>query len=123
MTILEISDLSKHYGEGADRTDVLSGINLKVEEGEFIAIVGFSGSGKTTLMGLIAGRLSPSAGRITFQGRDITRQRPDCIDTAKHDVIVLVVGNAIALHQCLEDVSTQVRTVHVRQATLAAPGG
>ncbi|NRB30102.1 MAG: ABC transporter ATP-binding protein [Rhizobiaceae bacterium] len=71
MTILEISDLSKHYGEGADRTDVLSGINLKVEEGEFIAIVGFSGSGKTTLISALAGLIKPDQGSVLFRGQHI----------------------------------------------------
>ena len=48
--ILELSDVCKHYGEGAKRAEVLSGINLSVEEGEFVAILGFSGAGKTTLI-------------------------------------------------------------------------
>jgi len=50
MAFLEISGLSKAYGHGEHRRGVLGGIDLKVEEGEFVAIVGFSGSGKTTLI-------------------------------------------------------------------------
>ena len=64
MTILEVAGLSKHYGEGDKRTQVLSDINLKVEKGEFIAIVGFSGSGKTTLISMIGGLLTPTSGTI-----------------------------------------------------------
>jgi len=71
MTILEISGLSKSYGEGADRTEVLSNINLKVAEGEFIAIVGFSGSGKTTLISLLAGLIEPDEGGVIFKGTEI----------------------------------------------------
>lgn len=71
MSILEISQVGKHYGEGANRTDVLTDINLKVEDGEFIAIVGFSGSGKTTLMSLLAGLIEPDAGGIIFKGKEI----------------------------------------------------
>ena len=77
MTILEISNVSKHYGEGASRSDVLTDINLKVEEGEFIAIVGFSGSGKTTLMSLLAGLIEPDAGGIIFKNKEIDGPSPD----------------------------------------------
>ena len=73
MTILEITGLSKHYGEGDQRTDVLSNINLKVEEGEFIVIVGFSGSGKTTLISALAGLIEPDAGGVLFRDKYITK--------------------------------------------------
>ncbi|MEO1141588.1 MAG: ATP-binding cassette domain-containing protein, partial [Pseudomonadota bacterium] len=59
MSYLEISGLSKHYGSGEDKNEVLDDINLKIEEGEFIAIVGFSGSGKTTLISALAGLIKP----------------------------------------------------------------
>jgi nitrate/nitrite transport system ATP-binding protein len=72
MAFLEISGLSKHYGDGPDRTDVLKDIHLKVEEGEFIAIVGFSGSGKTTLISALAGLIQPDEGGVIFKGREIT---------------------------------------------------
>ena len=68
MTILEISGLSKHYGEGKRRTEVLNNINLKVQEGEFIAIVGFSGAGKTTLISTLAGLIKPDKGSVLFRG-------------------------------------------------------
>lgn len=77
MTILEVTGLSKAYGEGARRTDVLSDINLKVEEGEFIAIVGFSGSGKTTLISAIAGLVRPDSGGVLVRGKEIDRPGPD----------------------------------------------
>lgn len=71
MTILEISGLSKHYGAGDARTEVLKDVNLKVQDGEFIAIVGFSGSGKTTLISAIAGLIEPDAGGIIFRDREV----------------------------------------------------
>lgn len=77
MTILEISGLSKSYGEGENRTDVLSNINLKVAEGEFIAIVGFSGSGKTTLISLLAGLTEPDEGGVIFKGTEIDGPGPE----------------------------------------------
>jgi len=77
MSFLEISNVSKSYGEGAARTDVLAGIDLKVEEGEFIAIVGFSGTGKTTLISLLAGLIEPDTGGIVFKGKEIDGPSPD----------------------------------------------
>lgn len=77
MTILEISGLSKSYGDGAEHTEVLSNINLKVAEGEFIAIVGFSGSGKTTLISLLAGLIEPDEGGVIFKGSEIDGPGPE----------------------------------------------
>lgn len=77
MSILEISGLSKSYGEGAMRTDVLDDINLKVSEGEFIAIVGFSGSGKTTLISALAGLIAPDEGGVIFKGKEIDGPGPE----------------------------------------------
>lgn len=71
MAFLDITGLSKSYGEGAGRTDVLSGVDLEVTEGEFIAIVGFSGSGKTTLISAVAGLIKPDAGEIRVKGKPI----------------------------------------------------
>ncbi len=77
MSFVEITGLSKHYGEGANRTEVLSNINLKVEESEFIAIVGFSGSGKTTLISAIAGLIEPDTGGVIFKGKEIDGPSPE----------------------------------------------
>ncbi len=77
MPILEISNVSKSYGEGANRTDVLKDINLKVEDGEFIAIVGFSGTGKTTLISLLAGLIEPDEGGIIFKDKEIDGPHAD----------------------------------------------
>lgn len=77
MAFLEISGLSKHYGEGARRNPVLTDINLKVAEGEFIAIVGFSGSGKTTLISALAGLVKPDAGGVIFKGREVDGPGPE----------------------------------------------
>jgi len=77
MAVLELSNVSKSYGEGTDKTDVLKNINLKVEDGEFLVLLGFSGTGKTTLINLLAGLEMPSSGRVTFKGEDITGPGPE----------------------------------------------
>ncbi|MEJ8473207.1 ABC transporter ATP-binding protein [Roseibium algae] len=77
MAFLEISNVSKSYGEGANRSDVLDDINLKVDEGEFIAIVGFSGTGKTTLISLLAGLIEPDSGGIIFKDKEISGPSPE----------------------------------------------
>ncbi len=69
---LEIEGLCKSYGDGAKRTEVLHEVNLNIEAGEFVAIVGFSGSGKTTLISAIAGLLAPDAGEIRVKGQRVT---------------------------------------------------
>jgi nitrate/nitrite transport system ATP-binding protein len=71
MAYLELKNISKTYGLGANTTEVLSDINLNIEEGEFVAIVGFSGSGKTTLVNLINGLLSPTSGEVLFKGEPV----------------------------------------------------
>ena len=77
MAYLELKSLSKHYGEGPERTDVLHDVDLAVEEGEFVAIVGFSGAGKTTLISLMAGLIAPDGGTVTLKGRPVTGPGPD----------------------------------------------
>ncbi|WP_010523433.1 ABC transporter ATP-binding protein [Aquimarina agarivorans] len=69
---IELRNVSKSYGEGDDRVEVLRNINLVIEEGEFVAIVGFSGSGKTTLIKLISGLEFPDEGEVLYKGAPVT---------------------------------------------------
>ena len=75
--LLELKNVSKAYGEGNARTQVLNNINLNIQDGEFIAIVGFSGSGKTTLISTIAGLIQADGGDLLKQGKPITSPGPD----------------------------------------------
>ena len=75
--LLEIKNLRKTFGTGKDVTPVLTGINLNIKKGEFVAIVGFSGSGKTTLISSIAGLITPDSGDILINGKSIKGPGPD----------------------------------------------
>ena len=75
MGILEISQLEYSYHTKAGETKALSGINLKVEKGEFLAIVGPSGCGKSTLLNLIAGLLPVQEGSITVDGNYVSENK------------------------------------------------
>ena len=77
MAYLELKNVAKGFGANGARAEVLRDINLTVEKGEFVAIVGFSGAGKTTLISLIAGLLKPDAGTLSLNGLEITEPGPD----------------------------------------------
>jgi nitrate/nitrite transport system ATP-binding protein len=77
MAFLELRKVCKGYGQGAQRSEVLTDLDLSIEEGEFVAVVGFSGSGKTTLMSLIAGLLMPDSGEVLMHGKPVTGAGPD----------------------------------------------
>ncbi|HTQ30909.1 MAG TPA: ABC transporter ATP-binding protein [Opitutaceae bacterium] len=77
MAFLNINRVTKGFGQGGRRTCVLRDINLNIERGEFVAIVGFSGSGKTTLINLIAGLTRPDAGVIRLNDLDVSGPGPD----------------------------------------------
>jgi nitrate/nitrite transport system ATP-binding protein len=77
MSHIELVNVCKGYGEGANRTDVLENINLSIEEGEFVALIGFSGSGKTTLMSILAGLLQPDSGEVRMRGKPAGDAGPD----------------------------------------------
>ncbi|WP_044913372.1 ABC transporter ATP-binding protein [Butyrivibrio sp. WCE2006] len=71
MEILRVSDLRKTYGKGDTAVEALKGINLSVQKGEFIAIVGTSGSGKSTLLHMLGGLDRPTSGSVSIDGKDI----------------------------------------------------
>jgi branched-chain amino acid transport system ATP-binding protein len=75
MSLLELAELSVGYGTAT----VLSGISLRVEEGETVALLGANGAGKSTLLRTISGLLTPRAGRVRFAGRDIAGLSPRAV--------------------------------------------
>jgi nitrate/nitrite transport system ATP-binding protein len=77
MPLLELKNITKGYGPAGSRTEVLLDINLQVERGEFVAIVGYSGAGKSTLVSLIAGLISPDRGSVLLDGKPVSGPGPD----------------------------------------------
>ena len=77
MTILETKDLRKVYGSGDTEVRALDGVDLTVEKGEFVAVVGTSGSGKSTLLHMLGGLDRPTGGTVTVDGKEISAMRDE----------------------------------------------
>jgi len=77
MVFLEIKNASKTYTTGKVRTEVLADINLEINEGEFVAIVGYSGAGKSTLINLVTGLVKSDTGSVLLEGKPVTGPGPD----------------------------------------------
>ncbi len=72
-TLLDLVDITKSYRDGEGNRTILNGVNLKIEKGEFVAIVGPSGSGKSTFLSIAGLLLTPDSGRILLDGNDVTK--------------------------------------------------
>ena len=72
MNILKAVDLQKIYGQGETEVKALDGVNLEVEKGEFVAIVGTSGSGKSTMLHIIGGLDNPTSGQVIVDGQNLS---------------------------------------------------
>jgi nitrate/nitrite transport system ATP-binding protein len=77
MPLLSLKDVRIGFGSGPGRHEVLRDIHLEIQEGEFVAIVGYSGSGKSTLLNLLAGLLQPDAGSLQLRGLPAPGPGPD----------------------------------------------
>jgi len=71
--VIRLRDVTKHYGEGGSRTQVLRGVSLDIEPGEFVSLVGQSGSGKSTLLNIIGGLDLPDDGDVEVLGHDYNK--------------------------------------------------
>jgi nitrate/nitrite transport system ATP-binding protein len=77
MAFIELSGVCKGYGSADKRTHVLEDVNLSIEKGELVSIVGYSGAGKTTLVSLLAGLIKPDQGTVKVDGKIVTGPGPE----------------------------------------------
>src|SRR3990167_265800 len=119
MALLELKNVSKLYNDGKEVTEVLANINLSVEEGEFVAIIGFSGSGKTTLISMIAGLIKPDAGEILLNGKRIEGPGNDRgVVFQNYSLLpwLTVEGNvSLAVHALFPEWSRVKREAHIKK--------
>ena len=93
MKILETKDLRKIYGSGDTEVRALDGVDLTVEEGEFVAVVGTSGSGKSTLLHMLGGLDRPTGGTVTVDGKDIFSLKDEALTIFRRRKIGFVFQN------------------------------
>jgi nitrate/nitrite transport system ATP-binding protein len=119
MAYLELANVSIGFGANGSRLDVLRNLNLKVEEGEFVAIVGYSGAGKTTLINLISGLYKPDVGTVTLNDAEIKGPGPDRgIVFQNYSLLpwLTVFENVLlAVEQCFPDWAEAKRNEHVER--------
>lgn len=72
MSVLKTEALKKYYGKGPNTVKALDGVDLEIQEGEFVAVVGTSGSGKSTLLHMLGGLDTPTSGKVIVDGKDIS---------------------------------------------------
>ena len=79
MEVLKCENLKKYYGNHENTVKALDGVDLSVEKGEFVAIVGSSGSGKSTLLHLFGGLDEPTSGKVFVDGKEIYQLKKDAL--------------------------------------------
>ena len=93
MSILQTTELKKYYGTKPNITKALNGVNLSVEDGEFVAIVGTSGSGKSTLLNMIGGLDVPTSGKVIVDGRDLSTLKDEQLTVFRRRKIGFIFQN------------------------------
>jgi len=88
--ILRAENVQKSYRMGATRVNVLKGVDLAVQQGEFVAVIGASGSGKSTLLHILGALDRPDKGLVQFEGRDLNRLRAREVNRLRNQMIGFV---------------------------------
>jgi ABC-type lipoprotein export system ATPase subunit len=120
--LMDVRDVFKIYKEGDTETVALRGASLGLDEGEFVSLVGPSGSGKTTLLWIMAGLTVPAAGRVIFEGQDLTRmdEAERARVRARKIGLVFQRGNLIPFLNAEENVAMAVKLANGKKATKKA---
>jgi putative ABC transport system ATP-binding protein len=105
-SLIQVRDLDKTYKRGGEEVHVLQGLNLDVEQGEFLAFMGPSGSGKTTLLNLLGGLDVPTRGKISVAGDEVTSMSGSKLTTwrARHVGFIFQMYNLIPVLTALQNV-------------------
>lgn len=93
MSVLKTENLKKYYGKGESRVRALDGVNLEIEQGEFVAIVGTSGSGKSTLLHMMGGLDRATKGKVYINDNDIFSMKDDALTIFRRRNIGFVFQN------------------------------
>lgn len=93
MSVLKTVDLKKYYGKGESLVKALDGVDLEVEQGEFVAVVGTSGSGKSTLLHMIGGLDRPTEGKVIIDGKELGSMEDDALTIFRRRNIGFVFQN------------------------------
>lgn len=93
MTVLETNNLIKIYGSGSNEVRALDGVSIRVEEGEFVAVVGTSGSGKSTLLNMIGGLDRPTSGTVAVRGKELFTMKDEALTIFRRRNIGFVFQN------------------------------
>lgn len=93
LKVLRTENLKKYYGADSNQVRALDGINLEVERGEFVDIVGTSGSGKSTLLHMLGGLDYPTEGNVFVDGKDISQLKEDALCVFRRRKIGFVFQN------------------------------
>ncbi|MBT1075975.1 ABC transporter ATP-binding protein [Geobacter grbiciae] len=122
-SLLEVMDLTKGYGSGETRVDVLKGINLTVAEGETIALVGASGTGKSTLLHIMGTLDRPTSGSVRFGGEDVFRLGDAALASFRNHSIgfVFQFHHLLPEFTALENVMMPLLIAGVKRSDAAAP--
>ena len=88
--MLEAIDIVKSYRAGGQAAPVLRGVNLRVEEGEFVAVTGRSGSGKSTMLNVLSTLTEPDSGQVLFQGADLAAMREQERDHLRNNAFAMI---------------------------------
>ena len=123
--LYELTDVTKRYTQRRKQIDALAGIDLTIDEGEFLAIQGSTGSGKTTLLQMLGAMDRPSGGKLEFEGRDLVKMgEGDLSELRSHSFGFIFQGfNLIPTLTAQENVETALVPWHVHARRAPPPGG
>ena len=93
MTILKAANLKKYYGKDGSLVKALDNVNLSVEDGQFVAIIGTSGSGKSTLLNMLGGLDTPTSGSVTVEDRNIEKMNEEQLTVLRRQRIGFIFQN------------------------------